>query len=86
MSNEFNLPEVKFNKSGYEIRFQILDLAKSLVQDEYYAKYQGWEVSAKRDDTGKIVTTVDMPQFPGLDKIMETAQKMYDFVNNTNKK
>jgi hypothetical protein len=45
-------------------------------------KFQGWEMSAKRDDkTGQIVSTVTMPEFPGLDKILETAEKMYSFVN-----
>ena len=80
---DMKLPEVKFNKNGYEIRTDILHLAKDLVAQEYTYKYQGWEMSAKRDDkTGQIVTSVGMPEFPGLDKVLETAQKMYDFVNS----
>ena len=76
------LPEVKFNKNGYEIRTDILGMAKDLVQSEYTMKFQGWEMSAKRDDkTGQIVSTVGMPEFPGLDKVLETAEKMYSFVN-----
>jgi len=79
---EMKLPEVKFNKNGYEIRTDILHLAKDLVAQEYTYKYQGWEMSAKRDDkTGQIVTSVGMPEFPGLDKVLETAEKMYAFVN-----
>ena len=40
-------------------------------------------MSAKRDDkTGQIVTSVGMPEFPGLDKVLETAEKMYAFVNS----
>jgi len=79
------LPEVKFNKNGYEIRADILGMAKSLVQDDFQAKFQGWEMTAKRDEkTGQIVTTVEMPQFPGLDKVLETAEKMYSFVNQSN--
>jgi hypothetical protein len=82
------LPEVKFNKNGYEIRTEILDMAKGLVSEEYHSKFQGWEMSVARDEkTGKLVTTVGMPEFPGLDKILETAEKMYAFVNqNTPKK
>lgn len=51
-------------------------------------KFQGWELSAKRDEkTGQLVTTVGMPEFPGMDKILETAEKMYGFVNQSaNKK
>ena len=46
-------------------------------------KIHGWEMSAKRDEkTGQLVSTVNMPKFPGLEKILETAQKMYEFVNN----
>ena len=83
----FKAPEVKFNKNGYEIRTDILAMAKEVVQAEYTYKWQGWEMSAKRDEkTGQIVSTVEMPQFPGLDKVLETAEKMYNFVNQTNKK
>lgn len=82
----FKTPEVKFNKNGYEIRTDILEMAKDLIQAEYSMKFQGWEMSAKRDEkTGQVVTTVGMPEFPGLDKVLDTAQKMYDFVNQAKK-
>ena len=81
------LPEVKFNKNGYEIRTDILAMAKDLVQSEYSVKFQGWEMTASRDEkTGQIVNTVAMPEFPGLDKVLETAEKMYSFVNSGIKK
>lgn len=80
------LPEVKFNKNGYEIRTEILAMAKDLVGQEYAMKFQGWEMSTKRDEkTGQLVTTVGMPEFPGLDKVLETAEKMYNFVNQGKK-
>jgi hypothetical protein len=81
------LPEVKFNKNGYELRTDILAMAKDMVQSEYSMKFHGWELSAKRDEkTGQLVSTVEMPQFPGLDKILETAEKMYGFVNQSQTK
>lgn len=81
------LPEVKFNKNGYEIRTDILGMAKSLVQDDFQSKFAGWEMTAARDEkTGQIVSTVTMPEFPGLDKVLETAEKMYAFVNSGIKK
>lgn len=84
---DMKLPEVKFNKNGYEIRSDILAMAKDMVQAEYTYKWQGWEMSAKRDEkTGQIVNTVNMPEFPGLDKVLETAEKMYNFVNFSNKR
>lgn len=89
MSNDFTpkLPEVKFNKNGYEIRTDILAMAKDLVAQDFQVKFQGWEMTAERDEkTGQIVSTVKMPEFPGLDKVLETAEKMYAFVNATNLK
>lgn len=81
------MPEIKFNKNGYEIRTDILAMAKDLVESEYRVKFAGWEQSVARDEkTGQVVTTVEMPVFPGLDKVLETAQKMYEFVNSGVKK
>jgi hypothetical protein len=81
------LPEVKFNKNGYEIRTDILGMAKDLVESEHSVKFQGWEMTAKRDEkTNQIVSTVEMPSFPGLEKVLETAEKMYAFVNTGAKK
>jgi hypothetical protein len=76
------LPEVKFNKNGYEIRTDILDMAKGLVSEDYHSKFRGWEMTVEKDaKTGQIVTKVGMPEFPGLEKVLETAEKMYAFVN-----
>jgi hypothetical protein len=76
------LPEVKFSKNGYEIRTDILAMAKDLVAQDFHVKWQGWELTAKRDEkTGQIINKVEMPEFPGLDKVLETAEKMYSFVN-----
>ena len=81
------LPEVKFNKNGYEIRTDILAMAKDLVTHDYSVKFQGWELTAERDEkTGQIVSKVNMPEFPGLEKVLETAEKMYSFVNSGVKK
>jgi len=81
------LPEVKFNKNGYEIRSDILAMAKDLVQQDFRVKFAGWEMTAQRDEkTGQIVSKVDMPEFPGMDKVLEAAEKMYSFVNAGAKK
>lgn len=81
------LPEVKFHKSGYEIRTEILQLANEFVQNEFHSKFRGWEMSVERDkETGQVITRVEMPAFPGLDMVLATAEKMYEFVNVGNKK
>jgi hypothetical protein len=90
--NDFTpkLPEVKFSKNGYEIRTDILAMAKDLALQDFHMKYSGWEVTAQRDEkTGQIINKVEMPTFPGLEQILENAEKMYAFVNqatNPNKK
>jgi len=90
MSTKFEtpkLPEVKFNKNGYEIRTDILDMAKSLVTEDFQVKFAGWQMTAQKDEkTGQIVNKVEMPEYPGMDKIIEAAQKMYEFVNAGTKK
>ena len=84
MAEQFKpqLPEVKFNKNGYEIRTQVLDMAKSFTEFEFSQKWMGFENSTKRDpQTGQIVSKVDMPEIPGVDKVLDTAEKFYDFIN-----
>jgi len=78
------LPKVQFNKNGYEIRTQVLDMAKQWSEFEYSQKWLGFETSTKRDpETGQIVSKVDMPEIPGVDKVLDTAEKFYDFINKT---
>jgi len=80
------IPEFKANKNGYEIRTDILNMAQTIVLEEYHAKFNGWEITQYRDaNTGNIVSQVQMPEFPGLDKILETAERMYNFVNQSMK-
>jgi len=87
MTDAPKLPEVKFNKNGYEIRTDILGMAKDVVMQDYNLKMGGWQMTAQKDEkSGQIVTTVGMPEFPGVDKILEAAEKMYAFVNTGVKK
>ena len=79
------VPQVKTNKTGYEIRTKILEMAKDRCAMQYGFKYQGWEIS-QRNEGDDMVTKVEMPEIPGVEEILETAQKFYDFVENSNKK
>ena len=75
-------PDVKFNRNGYEIRTEVLDLAKQFTEFEYSSKWMGFENSAKRDpETGEIVNTVNMPNVPGVEQVLENAEKFYEFIN-----
>jgi len=75
------LPEVKFNKNGYEIRTEVLGMAKDIVFQDFQYKWNGWEQTVERDKDGNVVAKTTMPEFPGLDTVLETAEKMYSFVN-----
>ena len=76
------MPKVNTNKNGYEIRTKVLEMAQGNVWNDYHAKFAGWEQTVKRDaKTGEVVTTVTLPEVPGADAVMETAERFYDFVN-----
>ena len=78
------LPKVSFNKNGYEIRTQVLEMAKGFEEFQFGSKFAGWEQSVSRDPkTGEVVTTVEMPAVPGVDKVLETAEKFYNFINQS---
>ena len=82
------MPKITTNKNGYEIRTKVLELAKDNVWSDFHAKFAGWEQTVTRDpETGEVVTTVDMPEVPGADAVLDAANKFYDFVNGykTNK-
>ena len=76
------MPKVNTNKNGYEIRTKVLEMAQGNVWNDYHTKFAGWEQTVKRDaETGEVVTTVTLPEVPGADAVMETAERFYDFVN-----
>ena len=68
------------NKNAYEIRTEILEMARGLITDDFHNQYQTWEMTAPRDNQGLIITTRHKPEFPSLESILETAEKMYKFV------
>jgi hypothetical protein len=76
------MPKVTTNKNGYEIRTKVLEMAKDNVWSDFHAKFAGWEQTVKRDpESGEVVTTVTMPEVPGVDAVLDAADKFYDFVN-----
>jgi hypothetical protein len=78
------MPKVSFNKNGYEIRTQVLELAKGFEEFQFSSKFTGWEHTVSRDPkTGEVVTTVAIPTVPGVDQVLETAEKFYNFINKS---
>ena len=79
------MPKVNTNKNGYEIRTKVLEMAQGNVWNDYHAKLGQFETTVAKDGD-EVVTKVAMPEVPGVDAVMEAAEKFYDFVNGkTNK-
>jgi|TARA_A200000159_G_scaffold106012_1_gene98695 hypothetical protein len=75
-------PKIQFNKNGYEIRTDVLGMAKQFTEFEFSNKWLGWEQTTKRDkETGQLIMDVKMPDVPGVDEVLKNAERFYDFVN-----
>lgn len=59
-------------KTGYDIRSDILMMAKDLAIREFDSEFESW----------KILQGVphEKPVFPSIDKVLEIANRMNDFV------
>ena len=74
------MPKVNTNKNGYEIRTKVLEMAQNNVWQDYHAKLGAFETTVAREGD-EVVTTVTMPEVPGVDAVLEAADKFYEFVN-----
>jgi hypothetical protein len=82
-----NMPDIKFTKNGYELRTKILDIAKDVVQFEYKTKLGQMEITAQRDaQTGEMVHGVTLPPVPGVDRVLEAAERFNAFINASGKR
>jgi len=72
-------PDVKFNKSGFEIRSEVLGLAKEFTEFEWNSKAMGYHAAV---ENGQASFKAEMPGVPTADEVLETAKKFYNFVNN----
>ena len=79
------MPQVKPNKNGYEIRTKVLDMAQTQTWNDYYAKWGQFETKVTKEGD-EVVTEVTVPDVPGADKVLEAAEKFYDFVSGIKNK
>ena len=77
-------PTVKFNKNGYEIRAQLLEMAQNQMWQDYNAKWGQFSTSVSKNGK-EVVAKVELPEIPGTEQVLEAAKKYYDFVNNSGK-
>ena len=74
------------NKSGYEIRADILKMAKETVWDRYHMTYQRWIESKDKKEDGTVIDSTDSPSIPTSMNIIEEAIGFYAFVNQKEKR
>ncbi len=79
------VPQVSFNKNGYEIRAQMLEMAQNQLWQDYHAKWGAFSTTISKDGQ-EVVTKVEMPTAPGVEQVLEAAEKFYAFVNQNTKK
>jgi len=79
------VPQVTFNKNGYEIRAQVLEMAQQQLWQDYHAKFGAFSTSISKEGD-QVVTKVEMPTAPGVDQVIAAAEKFYAFVNQNAKK
>jgi hypothetical protein len=75
------MPQVKPNKNGYELRTKVLEMAQNQTWQDFHAKWAGYELAVTKDGN-EVVTEVKVPEVPGADKVLEAAEKFYEFVSN----
>ena len=76
-------PQVNFNKNGYEIRAQMLEMAQNQLWQDYHAKWGMFSTSISQEGK-ELVTKVEMPPVPGVEQVLSAAEKFYSFVNQKN--
>ena len=79
------VPKVSTNANGYEIRTKVLEMAQNNVWNDYHAKFAGWSTIVTKDGD-QVVTTIEMPEVPGADAVLEAANKFIGFVNGNKPK
>ena len=67
-------------RNGYEIRADLLGLAKDIAQFNYSIKLNEFEMSSKKDGD-QVVTEFKFPTISAED-IIENAKKFNEFVTN----
>lgn len=79
------VPQVSFNKNGYEIRAQMLEMAQNQLWQDYQANWGAFYTSISKEGQ-EVIAKVEMPVVPGVDQILAAAEKFYEFVNQNKKK
>ncbi len=64
----------------YRIRFDLLNMAKEILEQEYYASVERIERELERNGQ-RVDTTIDRPSFPKTDQIIALAEQLNAFIS-----
>ena len=71
------------NKNAYEIRAEVLEMAKTFVMDKFQNERANWENSVDRHpESGVILSLKDAPVYPSSKDVLLEAEKLYSFVDS----
>ena len=71
--------EVK-GKTGYDIRTDILQMATEMAMKEFESNFRMYELYHTLEKREVFESSPSKPDFPSIDKVLEIANKMNDFV------
>lgn len=54
-------------------------MAQTQMWQDYNAKWGAWETKVTKEGD-EMVTTVTMPDIPGVEEVVKAAERMYSFV------
>jgi hypothetical protein len=61
----------------FELRYQLLETARSMLENEYHAQVHAWEMLEK------VTDGVGYPKFPTFEDILKRAKEMNTFISET---
>jgi hypothetical protein len=61
----------------FELRYQLLESAKSMLEAQYYAQAQAWHALEKFTDDNPY------PKFPSFQDILDRAAEMNKFISES---
>lgn len=67
-------------KTGYDIRTDILSMAKDLAISDFNARFREYELYLMLEEQGRFPNPPDRPAFPSIEKVIEISNSMNDFV------
>lgn len=74
--------EVKTSgKTGYDIRTDILAMSKDLAISDFNARFSEYELYMRLVDQDRFSIPPVRPEFPTIEKIIEIANSMNEFVS-----